>query len=114
MLQNLPIEVTLSILDHLSVHEILACQLVHSTWNEIVGSNESIIFLKAALRFGLARLGDTLEDAHWKLREDGSNGVGSWKEVCESDRSIVQKRWLIDLSDSRLGPSFALLPSQMV
>ena len=84
MFQNLPIEVTLTILTHLSLRDIHAFQRVHSSWDEMVRSNEATIYLKAAICHGFARLGDTLDDAYWKAREDGTSSVASWKEVCES------------------------------
>lgn len=90
MLQKLPIEVALSILAHLRLREIHAFQLVHSTWDAIVRENEVTVYMRAAINHGFARPGDTLEDAHWNIRKDGSSRVESWKEVCESFLRIAR------------------------
>ena len=83
MLETLPTEITLSILSYFTLREVHTFQLVHSSWDAIIRSNEASVYLDVAINHGFVRPNESLEEAHWTAREDGTDGAASWRELCE-------------------------------
>lgn len=87
-MQDLPAELRLAILEHVSVSSLSNLSSVCHFWKEFIDENEGIIFRNAAVLHGYTSPSKLLSDLDSLYSRRSLIGIDSWKALCEYNPAI--------------------------